>query len=117
MRKTSLTAAQFAAAAVIADLSPARTKVAYSVLVEGMTYRAATEPYGHSRQSGRAPVLLLLRAHDKLVKARLAEVLAEGRAAPASLADARQLLEKRNAASPRRRKAPASAVASTDHPF
>lgn len=113
MKKPRLTAPQFAAAAVIAGLSEDRTQVARSVLVDGLTYQAATAPYGHTRQSGRLPVQSVLRAHVTLARARAAESLAKGAESLAVGPEAKeftatetmQLLDVGRFVKPRRRRA------------
>jgi len=51
-----MNSAQFAAASMLARLSPERTLVARAVLVDGKTYMQAVAPYGWTRQAAYLPV-------------------------------------------------------------
>lgn len=49
--KDAVTPAQFAAASMLANLSPERLAVARAVLLEGKSYGEAVAPYGWTRQT------------------------------------------------------------------
>lgn len=74
--KNSMTSSQFAAAAVLAQMSAERTAVARAVLVDGKSYVQAVEPFGWTRQTAYVPVRSVARHWELYVQACAAEIAA-----------------------------------------
>lgn len=84
--KKSMTSSQFAAAAVLAQMSAERTAVARAVLVDGKSYGQAVEPFGWTRQTAYIPVKSVARHWDLYVRACQAETAASEEEAAAAAA-------------------------------
>lgn len=78
--KGRMTALEFAALRPLLRNEPERVEVARLVLVEGMTHEAAGQQYGLSRQNVSSLMVMVLRVHERFVRAQ-----AEADAAVAAL--------------------------------